>query len=152
MAEEKAQEKSQELELQAACLGCERQVPVTAVGVWCDACGGVAIRPGDLLLRHVATVDGVGGRFAIVFDKSTSDYSVTVPVPTPRAKAGKRDLDGFLPPPFTTFHGPLDLVIAMAQPYARGPKGPNGEAPELPELFAAPTTTPEEKAILEVGA
>ncbi len=133
------------------CPGCGTTVPPYFLGPWCDTCGGIMARPGVLLLRHVATVDGPGGRFPIVFDRSCDDYSCSIPkAPRPEAQMKLRDEDGFKRPRITTYRGSLDLVIAMMQPIARGPKGPDGEAPPMPELSAAPFATDEEKALLAV--
>ena len=130
------------------CPGCTAEVPNYFLGPWCDACGGIASRLGVLLLRHVATVDGPGGRFPIVFDASCQDYSCSANMPPPGYDPTKRDEDGFRPAPITTFHGTLDAVISLMQPIARGPKTLDGEAPPLPELSAAPSATPQEKALL----
>lgn len=124
------------------CEGCGRDAEVVLLGPWCDECGGVASRPHTLLYRHVATVDGKGGRYPICFDHSTSDYVAAHErlVPSPF----KKDMDGFRPHHIArVIHGTLDAVIAYMQPVARGPVGN-----ELPDLLAAPRATTEELAIL----
>ncbi len=127
------------------CRGCGATVPDWYGVPWCDRCGGVAKRPGVLLLRHVATADGAGGRFPIVFDRSTSDYAAHYPKP-PGTKPTKMrgEPEGFRAPPIYTVHGTLDACIAVIQPYAKG------DGAELPSLFAAPTATEEEKALLSL--
>ncbi len=131
------------------CPGCEAEVPNSYLGPWCDSCGGLMVRPGVLLLRHVATVDGPGGRYPIVFDLSCQDYSCTIPVPPPNYNPGELDEDGFHPPPLTTYRAPsLDAIIALMQPIASGPKGPDGLPPPMPELSAAPSATPRERAVI----
>lgn len=126
------------------CPGCDADAKDTVLGLWCDDCGGVVIRKTesgkDLLFRHVATVDGAGGRFPIVFDYSTADYSVSYP----------REVKEFIKikdewvqsiKTFTT-HGDLNFVIAVAQPYAKG------VSDELPELSVAPSATKEEREVV----
>lgn len=123
------------------CAGCEQTVPVNLHGPWCDFCGGVASRPGSLLLRHVATLDGEGGRYPICFDNSTSDYTSAYERTSP--SPFKRDMDGFQPHHLAcVLHGSLDSVIAAMQPVARG------GSVDLPSLFAAPQATPEELKLL----
>jgi hypothetical protein len=87
----------------------------------------------------VATVDGKGGRFPIVYDLSTSDYAFMHKDPNPNA--GEVDFDGFHRPPVQVSHGSLNAVISVSYPDARGGEG------EV-EISAAPSATPEEKAIV----
>jgi hypothetical protein len=112
-----------------------------------------------LLMRHVATVDGAGGRLPIVWDVSQQYYKFRHPKETnPRfkrmkAEAEERAKKG-LPPrkrldplfavsPVLTISGTLDAVLAMAQPIAQG------DSKELPNLSHAPTATePERQQIL----
>ena len=128
-----------------ACVGCNGLAVEMIYGQWCDTCGGLAIRPGVLLLRHVATVEGAGGRYPIVYDLSTSDYSACWPRPKDAEDRGSLDPDGFRSPPVYTVHGTLDAVIAVMQPQAKG------EAEEWPSLEAARSSTDEEKVILNAG-
>jgi len=133
------------------CMGCRREVDETWFGPWCEDCGGVMARPDFLLFRHVATVSGGGGAFAIVWDASLHDYVFIVPKPDdptqpmPNPHANKIDHLGggeFRRPPIIKVHGSLDAMIAFAQPWAKG------KAEELPTLSAAPQATPEEKSII----
>lgn len=116
------------------------------MGNWCDSCGGVAGRKGLILLRHVATLDGKGGRFPIVYDISTSDYAATFPkAPDAPVMQMLSDMDiGFHAPTVHTVHGTLDGVIAVMQPISRG------DAENWPELSVAPTATDEEKSLLGI--
>lgn len=57
------------------CINCGGETESTEWGAWCHACGGVAHRKGELFFRLVAVVYGPGGRFPIVYDRSTSDYA-----------------------------------------------------------------------------
>jgi hypothetical protein len=100
-------------------------------------------RPDLLLFRHVATLDGKGGRLSIVFDASAKCYALIHPNRR-NPNAGKRDLDlgEFKRSPFLTEHGTLDAMIAIASGIARG------DVEELPELSAAPSATPEERALV----
>lgn len=109
-------------------------------GSWCDPCGGVYIRPGVQLIRHVATVEGAGGRFPIVFDLSTSDYAYVFKDPHTEAPV-KRDMDGFHRSHLRIAHGTLDAAIALSYPDAKG----NGT-----EVFlsAAPSSTHEERKLV----
>jgi hypothetical protein len=102
-------------------------------------------RPDLLLFRHVATVDGGGGRLAIVFDASTRDYAFIYPHrQNPRAGHRDRDLGEFRTSPFVTAHGSLDSMIALAQPVARG------ELAEMPTLSASPFATTLERELIGV--
>lgn len=130
------------------CRGCKKKVPVYLLGAWCDDCGGIMSRSGALILRHVATVDGPGGRFPIVYDASTHDYSCSFSRATPRSASKKHDEDGFRIPHITTLRGTLDAVLALMQPIVRGPKNDAGDPPPMPVLTPAPTTTAAEKALL----
>jgi hypothetical protein len=93
-----------------------------------------------VFFRHVATVDGPGGRFPIMYDESTSDYAYMHKTPNP--PTNKTDMDGFKRPRMRVSHGSLDAVIAVAYPDVRGEDG--GQ----PELSAAPSATESEKAIV----
>lgn len=130
------------------CVGCERVVHDWFGDPFCDFCGGVMSRPGFLLCRHVATVEGVGGRLPIVWDESISNYKFRYPyTPKPSEKMKRAGIDGFdfsfRTSGFLSAHGPLDAVLALALPWARG------DGQEV-ELSLAPTSTPEEKALLGV--
>lgn len=149
------------------CVGCKVEGIETHYGCLCDACGGIVV-PGPkgpkLIYRHVATVKRVAPKhlFLIMFDDSTKDYCVSHPAPAPKVvkcvhcgeetpadPAADRARDrsaaelGMVGRPrFLTKHGPLDAVIAYAQPLARGE---GGEAPELAPSFH---TTEEERGII----
>lgn len=103
-------------------------------------------RPGLLIFRHVATVDGKGGRLPIVWDETTSDYKFRYPRKEKPSQKLKQRIDHFDFKPqggakFCTVHSSLDGVLAMALPYAKG------DGDEV-ELSAAPTSTEEERALL----
>lgn len=123
-----------------ACSNCNRDTNDTKWGPWCDPCGGVHVN-GKLFFRHVATVDGPGGRFPIVFDISTSDYAYMMRVVNPPSE--KRDMDGFSRPLLAVAHGTLDAMIALSFPDAAG------DGSRQPELSAAPSSTELERAIIE---
>ena len=130
------------------CVGCNREEAHDWYGdAFCDSCGGVMARPELLIFRHVATVDGLGGRLPIVWDESTSDYKFRYPhKPNPSKKLRKHGIDQeFISriPRFLTVHGSLDGVLDIALPIAKG------EGEEV-ELSAAPTSTLEERALLGV--
>ena len=130
------------------CMGCGRLSNDWYGDAWCDQCGGVMARPGLLIFRHVANVDGAGGRLPIVWDESTSDYKFRYPyTPKPSEKLRKSGIDGLdfmlRTPRFLSAHGSLDGVLALALPWAKG------EGNEV-ELSAAPTSTQEERALLGV--
>lgn len=124
------------------CQNCRGEVVYNDWGPWCDRCGGVYFKPGVVFFRHVATVEGQGGRFPIVYDLSTSDYAFMHKEPA--AVDGKTDLDGFHKPGVNVSHGSLDAVIGISWPDARG------EGAEA-ELSAAPSATDEEKALILRG-
>lgn len=126
------------------CVTCSGPVQHTLHGDWCDACGGVSFKPGQLFFRHVATVEGAGGRFPIVFDLSGNDYAASYPKPPGTlAMPILADADlGFRPSGVFTVRGTLDAVIAIMQPVARG------DSLEMPELSAAPSATDEEKVLI----
>jgi hypothetical protein len=146
------------------CSGCGVEAKETWWGPWCDRCGGVMIGdPPKLFFRHVATVDGPGGRFSVVYDISTADYAVTYPrlgsttvqcrhcgQETPvdpegeRRRAASAAELGFHLPPVSTTHGSLDAVLAAIQPFARG------KGDDIPELSRAPSATAEECALLGI--
>lgn len=104
-------------------------------------------RPGFLIFRHVATVEGNGGRLPIVWDESTSDYKFRYPrieKPSPKMQ---RNIDAIdfvrRRAQFLTAHGSLDGVLAIALPFAKG----NGDEVEL---SASPTSTAQERSLLGV--
>ncbi len=137
------------------CVGCNDEVPETVWGNWCDKCGGVVI-PGTprarLFFRHVATVDGAGGRFPVVYDLSAEAYGVSWPktqvmvtcvhcgsqTPGEDPRNGLTRLDD-LRVPSNSRRGTLDAMIALIQPIARG------DSEDLPGISAAPSSTPEER-------
>lgn len=105
-------------------------------------------RPDFLIFRHVATVEGAGGRLPIVWDESTSDYKFRYPyTPNPSKKMKRAGIDGFdfafRTPSFLSAHGSLDGVLALALPWAKG-------SGDEVELSASPTSTQEERALLGV--
>jgi hypothetical protein len=102
----------------------------------------VSFRPGTLFFRHVATVEGPGGRFPIVYDLSTSDYAYMHKDLNP--ESDKKDIDGFRRPRARVSHGALNAVIAVSFPDVRPREGEEGGV----FLSAAPSATPEEKAIV----
>lgn len=125
------------------CLGCNGAVDETLWGPWCDPCGGVVVGGGHgLIFRHVATVQGEGGTFPIVYDKSSSAYAHMLKEPNPNAHLNGGD-DGFHRPPVQVVHGTLDAVLAIAYPDARG-DGPGAS------LAPAPSATVEETARLRI--
>jgi hypothetical protein len=126
------------------CPNCGGSVQETLFGPWCDPCGGVVFKPGPPFFRHVATVDGAGGRYPIVFDVSTGDYAHMRPGVL-RVAAGRSVEGEFKRPMVEVAHGSLDAVIALSYPDAKG----EGEGP--PELSSAPSATPEERALIERG-
>jgi len=125
-----------------ACVSCKGDTVDNPWGPWCDACGGVSFKPGQLFFRHVATVDGPGGRFPIVYDVSTSDYAYILKDPNP--DVDKIDGDGFHRPSAQVVHGSLDAVIAISYPDVRG------GGPDQPSLFPSPASTPEERQLMGV--
>jgi len=131
-----------------ACVTCHSDTHESRWGPWCDACHGVSIAPGQLFFRHVATVEGPGGRFPIVFDLSTRDYAYMFkdPVPAPpRERRGVDDMDGFRRPPMRIAHGTLDAMIALSYGDVKG----DGDGTNL-ELSASPASTPEERILIGV--
>lgn len=104
-------------------------------------------RPGLLIFRHVATVEGAGGRLPIVWDESTSDYKFRYPyTPKPSEKLRRIGIDAdfkFSRPNFLSAHGSLDGVLALALPWAKG-------SGDEVELSASPTSTQEERVLLGV--
>ena len=145
-----------------ACKGCGNAAGADWFGdPWCDPCGGIAGRPGWLLMRHVATVDGEGCRLPIVWDVSQGYYKFRHPNKVnPRyvkamKEAEERKKKGLEPrklietefsaqPILTISHESLDAVIAMSQPIARG------DSDEWPELSAAPTATKSERSLMRL--
>lgn len=124
------------------CVTCKGETKETTFGPWCDVCGGVSFKPDQLFFRHVATVDGPGGRFPIVYDMSTSDYAYMHKEPNP--PSNKRDIDGFHPPRARVSHGSLDAMIAISYPDVRAPIGQQSEV----HLSASPKATPEEMVLI----
>jgi hypothetical protein len=122
-----------------SCVTCNRETHDNAWGPWCDVCGGVSFKPGQVFFRHVATVYGPGGRFPIVWDTSTSDYAYMHKDPNPPSL--KRDIDGFRRPPVRVSHGSLDAMIALSYPDVAG----DGESPTL---VSAPSATPHERSLI----
>ena len=101
-----------------------------------------------LLFRHVATLDGAGGRLPVVWDESTSDYKFRHPTKkNPRFFKKHRGIDDDFRKrtPVLTFHGSLDTILSLAQPIAKGP------SKEWPEISAAPTATEDERRTLGVN-
>lgn len=123
------------------CKNCGGAAIMNEWGPWCDACGGVPLRPGELIFRHVATVYGPGGRFPIVFDATTSDYAFMHRKLNP--PSNKRDIDGFRRPRVRVSHGPLDAIIAVSYPDVRG----EGDDAQI-RIAAAPSSTELEKRIV----
>lgn len=127
-----------------ACKGCKGDTIDTWYGEWCQVCGGTAVRPGVLIYRHVATVDGKGGRLAIVWDESTQDYAFIYPRKI-NPHAGSHDLDGeFRLTKLCTAHGSLDAMLALAQPEAKG------DGDEFPSLSASPFSTVAERKMMGI--
>lgn len=142
------------------CLKCRNDTQKTAWGDWCDVCGGVVLQKGqdtELFFRHVATVEGKGGRFPIVYDRSASAYGVAWPkeviyvdcvhcgmkTPANDDRRGLMKLDDIKSngPGFYSQRGSLDAVLACIQPIAQG-------GGDLPEISAAPTATDDEKKMV----
>ena len=144
------------------CLGCEKVATASWFGdAWCDPCGGVMGTKNLLLFRHVATVDGAGGRIPVVWDESGKCYKFRHPSKVnPRyerymAESVERKKSGLPPRPpieaefavqpiLTINNESLDAVLAIAQPIARGNKE------EWPELSAAPTATKSERLLMRI--
>ena len=124
-----------------ACASCNRDTLDNPFGPWCDVCGGVAIAPGNVIFRHVATVAGKGGVFAIVFDASANEYAYIHKHPNPPRDT--KDVDGFKPPHVRMSHGTLDAMIAVSYPDVKG--GPDDDVTVAP----APSATDGEQAIVE---
>jgi hypothetical protein len=127
-------------------------------GNWCDSCGGVVLgNPPKLFFRHVAVVDGAGGRFPIVYDLSTETYGIAWPRKVVQVKCihcaqltpveARKDLtnlDDIKPSGFYSKRGSLNEMIAAGQPLAQG------DSSELPSLDPAPSATAEEVAIIRL--
>jgi hypothetical protein len=127
----------------AKCKGCGTDTIDSWYGDWCDPCGGVMTRPDMLFFRHVATVDGPGGRLAIVWDVSTSDYALAYPRKVKASEIVREiDLNEFRAAPTCVAHGSLDAVLAIAHSQARG------DSPDAPELSAAPSSTLAERSLI----
>ena len=139
-----------------SCVGCGRETIQDMWGNWCDNCGGVVIGPPPrLFFRHVATLDGAGGRYSVVYDLSSESYGVAWPkkstmvkcthcgqlTPGDNVRFGLLQLDEINPQYYST-RGTLDAVVALIQPVARG------DSDELPTLSVAPSCTEEERKIL----
>ncbi len=129
------------------CQGCGREARDWFGDAWCDHCGGVMARPGFLLFRHVATVDGPGGRLPIVWDESTSDYKFRYAHEAKPSEAYRRAMEDFnpdfhrrRPANFRTQHGSFDSVLALAGSIAKG-------SSDGIELSFAPTSTEEERKL-----
>lgn len=124
------------------CRNCESEARETSYGPWCDACGGVYLRKGEPYVRHVATAKGHGGEFPILYDHTLGGYTFSyqrlvrtwVQLKNDWVQANRT---------FTN-SGSLDLMIAMAQPHAKG------DGKELPELMAGHGATKEEIAQLDM--
>ena len=139
------------------CLGCGDEVVVNEWGNWCDKCGGVILagKPPRLFFRHVATVDGKGGRFPIIYDLSSASYGVAWPrkvtyvtcihcggkTPGDDPREGLARLDD-LKVSFNSKRGSLEAMMALIQPIARG------DSDDFPEISAAKTATQEEENIV----
>ena len=138
------------------CLGCGSEVVENVWGNWCDSCGGVVVgNPPKLFFRHVATVEGKGGRYPIVYDLSAESYGVAWPkkvvlvkcihcgmqTPGDDPRGGLTRLDD-LRVSYHSKRGPLDAMLAFIEPIARG------GSEELPELSAAPSSTLEERKMI----
>lgn len=139
------------------CKGCNRETVENAWGHWCDNCGGVVVgNPPKLFFRHVATVDGPGGRYPIVFDVSAGAYGVAwdrkvtlvkcihcgQQTPSDDHRKDLTRLDELRPHGYYSKRGTLDAMLAFIQPIARG----DGE--DFPEISAHPNATDEEKLII----
>lgn len=136
------------------CKKCNSEVVENAWGDWCDYCGGVIVGT-KLFFRHVATVEGKGGRYPIVYDLSAETYGVAWPkkvvfvkcvycgmqTPGDDPRDGLTRLDD-LRVSYYSKRGSLDAMLAFIEPVARG------ESVELPELSAAPSSTPEERKLI----
>jgi hypothetical protein len=102
-------------------------------------------RPGFLIFRHVATVEGKGGRLPIVWDESNQYYKFRYPfVGNPNAPVN-RGIDGdfvrrFSRTQFRSAMGAFDAVLTMAATHAKG----DGDSVEL---SFAPTSTEEERKL-----
>ena len=118
---------------------------------WCDkVCHGVVTDTGVLLLRHVATVDGSGGRLPIVHDASLNEYLFRWPgKKNPRFSGDsgsiETSMDVIPSTPILSTFGPLDVVMTSAFNAVRA-KGTG----EQPLISIAPSCTKEEKALIGV--
>ena len=123
------------------CYKCDANSIESTYGPWCDTCGGVAYPSGEMYVRHVATAMGAGGEHHILFDSSLNEYSFL----NKRLVKVWLRRQGRFATVLKTFinHGNLDLMIALAQPFARG------DGAELPDLLAGTGATEEEKEILK---
>lgn len=115
-------------------------------------------QPPRLFFRHVATLEGIGGRYPIVYDLSSENYGVSwlrviqkvrcvhcgqdTPVEERRGLAA---LDDIKVRNYYSQRGSLDAMLALIQPIAQGISG------EVPELSVAPTATQEEKDLLGIN-
>lgn len=136
-----------------ACMVCDGVTHDWFGDTWCDACGGVLVPRPDkdplLIFRHVATVDGAGGRLPVVWDESSRHYLFRWPNKVNPRYAERNtervdDID-FGPTPVLSSFGILDAVLVQALNAARGPEGG-----DLPTVSVAPSSTPEERALLGV--
>lgn len=144
------------------CLACLQETVHNAWGEWCDRCGGVvtgSTKDPKLFFRHVATADGPGGRFPVVYDISSESYGVAWPKPSREtrcvhcgrltpvdAKSGLSNLDDMRQPAFYSSRGSLDAILAIALQKARG------DSIEVPEISGAFSSTPEERQIMGLNA
>jgi hypothetical protein len=139
------------------CLGCGQETIFSEWGDWCDPCGGVVVAgsPPRLFFRHVATVKGDCGIFAVVYDISAEQYGVAWPrkVVTTKCihcgqntpidvRTGLAVLDDLQHRGFHSKRGTLDAMLAFVQPMARGGSS------EIPILAPAPSVTDEERRII----
>jgi len=105
----------------------------------------------------VATVDGVGGRFPVVYDISAEQYGVAWPkdqimvgcrhcgqrTPGGESRYGLNLLeDAPQQSNFYSARGTLDAMLALIQPRARG------GAEDIPVISVAPTATVEEQKLV----
>lgn len=128
--------------MEKACEKCGKKTVPTVYGAWCDSCGGVATKSG-LTFRHVATVDGPGGRLAIVWDNCMLRYKFVYPNKVNPRAGDPMEFGDFKAPSILTAHGPLESLLMIAHKEA----SPDGS---IPTLSAAPSSTPEERALIGI--
>jgi hypothetical protein len=104
----------------------------------------------------VATVEGAGGRYPVVYDISTESYGVAWPkkvilvkcvhcglqTPIENPKKDLTHLEDMGVPKHYSHRGSLDAMLALIQPIARG------DSNDIPELIAAPSATELEKKLI----